>query len=326
MDKIEMVLKDKQLMQKMMEKLMIIRKFEERVFLLFGQGKVYGTTHLGIGEEATGVGSAFALKETDYLLATHRGHGQVLAKGVDIKDAMAEILARETGTNRGRGGSMHIADFDKGVLGANGIVGAALPIACGVGLSIKMRQIKDRVVAVFMGDGATNQGAFHEAMNLASVWKLPVIFICTNNQYGMSTPLRDVVNELDLTKRAIPYGMKSYEVDGNDVLAVYQTVSEARQYVVATSQPVFIVEHTYRTSGHSKSDGNQYRTKEEIAMWKEKNPVARFTRVMLENGFTQQEIDEIDKQTTQVIDDATAYAENSPFPVVDDIEAAVYAK
>ncbi len=315
----------KELMTNLMEMMQIVRKFEERVQSLFSKGLVHGTTHLGIGEEATGTGSMMAIKENDYLLATHRGHGQALAKGVDVKDAMAEILARQAGTNNGLGGSMHIADFDKNVLGANGILGAAAPIACGVAQSIRMKKVADTIVAVFIGDGATNEGAFHEAMNLAAVWKLPVMFICTNNSYGMSTPLASVANDTDLTKRAIPYNMKSYEVDGNDVLAVYDTVTEARKYMIANEEPVFIVEHTYRTSGHSKSDGNLYRTKEEIELWRQNNPVIRFSKVMLENGFTQQEVDDIDKKTTDIIEEATTYALSCEEPAMYDIEKAVYA-
>ncbi len=308
-----------------MEALMVSRKFEERVFTLFAQGKVYGTTHLGVGEEATAIGSTFALKEGDYMLATHRGHAQAIGKGIDPKAVMAEILAKETGVNRGRGGSMHIADVEKGVLGANGILGASGPIACGAGLYIKMKAIPDRVVAVFFGDGATNQGAMHEAMNLASTWKLPVLFICINNQYGMSMPLSRSVNEVDLTKRAIPFAMKSYEVDGNDVLAVFETVRQARAYALEHSEPVFIVEHTYRTSGHSKSDGNLYRTKEEIAWWKERNPIARFTEVLLDKGFSQADIEAMDQKTNQIIDEAVDYAEACPDPFIEDIEAAAYA-
>lgn len=326
MKDIGQLLEDKTFLSSTMEHLMLVRKFEERVFKLFGQGKVHGTTHLGIGEEATGVGTTFALKEEDYMLATHRGHGQAIGKGVDINSMMAEILAKEPGTNRGRGGSMHIADIKKGILGANGILGASAPLACGAALAIKLKKIPDRIVTAFFGDGSMNEGAIHEALNLAAAWKLPVMFVCINNLYGMSTPLTKVVKDTDLTKRAIPFGIKSYEVDGNDVLAVYQTVSEAREYILDHEEPVFIVENTYRTSGHSKSDGNQYRTKEEIAKWKAVNPVARFTKVMLENGFTQQEIDELDSKTDKIIDDATVYAQNCPQPVLSKIEAAVYAE
>ena len=199
------------------------------------------------------------------------------------------------------------------------------PIACGAALSIKMKHIPDRVVACFFGDGASNEGSMHESMNLASAWKLPVLFVLTNNTYGMSTPLHKVVGDTDLTKRAIPYGMKAYECDGNDVLAVYATVSEARKYALENG-PALIVEHTYRTSGHSKSDGNQYRTKEEIQYWKDRNPILRFRQQLVEAGtFTDEEIDELDKQAEKIINDTVEYAKAQPQPELSDLETDVYA-
>ena len=245
--------------------------------------------------------------------------------GIPIREIMAEILAKETGVNHGRGGSMHIADINHGVLGANGIMGASGPIACGAGLYFKLKHIPDRVVTFFFGDGSSNLGALHESMNLAAAWNLPVMFVLTNNSYGMGTALSKVVNETDLTKRAVPFAMKSFEVDGNDVLEVYRTVSEARSYVIEKKAPVLIVEHTYRTCGHSKSDGNLYRTKEEIAEWKAKNPVIRFTGQLLENEYTQDEIDIIDNETSGIIDDAVEYALDCPDPVIEDYETATYA-
>ena len=318
-------LADKELCRQLMLRMMLVNKFEETAFWLFGQGLVHGTMHLGIGEEATGVGTGAALTKEDYMLATHRGHGQTIGKGVDLNAMMAEILARATGTNHGKGGSMHICDFDNGILGANGIVGGNGPIACGAALSIKMKHIPNRVVACFFGDGASNEGSMHESMNLAAAWKLPVLFVLTNNTYGMSTPLHKVVGDTDLTKRAIPYGMKAFECDGNDVLAVYATVSEARQYALENG-PVLIVEHTYRTSGHSKSDGNQYRTKEEIQYWKERNPIIRFRQQLVEAGtFTDAEIDELDKQAEKIINDTVEYAKAQPQPELSDLETDVYA-
>jgi pyruvate dehydrogenase E1 component alpha subunit len=324
---LNVLLSDKPFLEKIMERLMLVRKFEEEVFSLFGQGKVHGTTHLGVGEEATGVGSVFALEPQDYILATHRGHGQVLAKGTSAKDMMAGILAKDAGVDHGRGGSMHMADTRVNALGMDGVLGASCPIACGIALSFKMRGEKNRLAVVFFGDGSMNEGAVHEAMNLAAAWSLPVLFICTNNGYGMSTPLAKAVNDTDLTKRGYPYGIRSTEVDGNDVLAVYEAVSEARAYVAEEGKPAFIVEHTYRTSGHSKSDGNQYRTKEEIAEWKSKNPVARFRQVMLENGFSEAEIDAIDERTTVAIAEAATYAEACPNPSVTprELEAETYS-
>jgi pyruvate dehydrogenase E1 component alpha subunit len=310
-----------------MEYMMLVRKFEEAVFSLFQQGKLHGTTHLCVGEEATGVGSVFALEPQDCILSTHRGHGQVLAKGVSAKDAMAEMLGREAGTNRGRGGSMHIADVSVNAFGVGGVIGASCPIACGVALSFKMRGEKDRVAAVFFGDGSSNEGAVHEAMNLAAAWRLPVLFLCTNNGYGMSTPLEKVVNDTDLTKRGQPYGIRSTEADGNDVLAVFEAVAEARAYILKEERPALVVEHTYRTSGHSKSDGNQYRTEEEIAHWLSVNPVARFAKVLLADGFSEADIAAIDARASAAIAEATAYAEACPYPEASprDLEAETYS-
>lgn len=318
-------LQDKELCRHLLLQMMLVNKFEESVVSLFDQGLLHGTWHLCIGEEATGVGTGAALTKEDYLLATHRSHGQVIGKGVDLNAMMAEMLARSTGTNHGKGGSMHICDFDNGILGANGIVGGNGPIACGAALSIKMKQIPNRVVVCFFGDGAANEGSMHESMNLASAWKLPVLFVLTNNTYGMSTPLSRVVGDTDLTKRALPYGIKAYECDGNDVLAVYSTVLEARQYALEHG-PVLIVEHTYRTSGHSKSDSNQYRTQEEIQHWKDRNPIIRFRQQLAAAGtFTEEEIDRIQSQADQIIQDTVSHAKAQPQPDLTDLETDVYA-
>jgi pyruvate dehydrogenase E1 component alpha subunit len=314
-------------MERVMEYMMLVNKFEEQVFALFAQGKVHGTTHLGIGEEATAVGSVFALEKQDCILATHRGHGQALAKGTPLKEELAEILAKEAGVNRGRGGSMHICYTPENAFPAAGVLGSSSPIACGVGLAIKIRKEANRIAAVFFGDGSMNQGAVHEAMNLAAAWRLPVLFICVNNTYGMSTPLSKVVADTDLVKRGYPYGIRSVQADGNDVLEVYKTVKEARGYIIKEGKPAFVVENTYRVSGHSKSDANQYRTKEEIAEWKAKSPIARFRKVMVENGFTEAEVDAIDARTAKMIEEAAAYAENCPNPAAspEELEAEVYA-
>jgi pyruvate dehydrogenase E1 component alpha subunit len=319
--------KDKAFLEKIMERLMLVRKFEEEVFSLFKQGKLHGTTHLCVGEEATGVGSVFALEPQDCILSTHRGHGQVLAKGVSAKDMMAEMLGKEAGTNRGRGGSMHIAALSVNVFGVGGVIGASCPVACGVALSFKMRGEGDRIAAVFFGDGSANEGAVHEAMNLAAAWRLPLLFICTNNGYGMSTPLEKAVGDVDLTKRGFPYGIRSTETDGNDVAAVYDAVRDARAYILKEERPAFIVEHTYRTSGHSKSDGNQYRTEEEIAHWLSQNPVARFAKVLRSNGFSEADIAAIDERTAAAVAEATAYAESCPYPEAapGELEAEAYS-
>jgi pyruvate dehydrogenase E1 component alpha subunit len=322
------LLRDRAFLEKTMECLMLARKFEAAALALFNRGKLHGTTHLCEGEEATGVGSVFALEPQDYVLTTHRGHGQALAKGVPVRDMMAEMLGKEAGSNRGRGGSMHIADASVNALGVGGVIGASCPIACGLALSCKLRGEKNRVAAVFFGDGSMNEGAVHEAMNLAAAWRLPVLFLCTNNGYGMSTPLARTVNDTDLTKRGYPYGIRSTEVDGNDVLAVCAAVGEARAYIVREERPAFIVEHTYRTSGHSKSDRNRYRTEAEIEDWRSKNPVARFAEVLLAGGFSETDLADIDERTDRTIAEAVAYAEACPYPAASprDLEAETYSE
>ena len=221
---------------------------------------------------------------------------------------------------------MHICDFDNGILGANGIVGGNGPIACGAGLTIKLKKIPDRVCAAFFGDGASNEGAILESMNLAAAWDLPVLFILTNNTYGMSTPLSRVVKNTDLRMRADAFGMKSFECDGNDVLEVYETVQKAREWAVAGKGPVLVVEHTYRTSGHSKSDGNLYRTKEEIQWWKDRSPIIRFRQYLTENKiFTNEEIDKMQEKADKIVNDAVEFAKAQPQPEVADLEADVYA-
>ncbi|MCL2588755.1 MAG: thiamine pyrophosphate-dependent dehydrogenase E1 component subunit alpha, partial [Oscillospiraceae bacterium] len=276
----------KKLLQEFMEKMMVARKFEEQVQLLFSQGLVHGTTHLGVGEEATAVGTILACQPQDYMLATHRGHNQALAKGLDVNAMMAEILAKETGVCKGKGGSMHIADIDMGILGANGVLGSSAPIACGAGLSIRQKN-EDKIVVCFFGDGSSNLGAVHEAMNLAAVWNLPVLFVLINNTYAMSTHISKASRDTDLTKRAYPFGIPAESVDGNDVLAVYDTVKKARDYVQKNG-PMLIVENTYRITGHSKSDGNLYRSKEEIAAWRKKCPIQRLKKTLIADGtFTE---------------------------------------
>ncbi|MDO4619624.1 MAG: thiamine pyrophosphate-dependent dehydrogenase E1 component subunit alpha, partial [Lachnospiraceae bacterium] len=229
------------------------------------------------------------------------------------------------GVCKGRGGSMHIADKDMGVLGSNGIVGPSVALATGAALAHKKRG-EDAVALAFFGDGATNEGIFHESMNLASVWGLPVLFTCTNNTYGMSTHISRAMKNTNIADRAIPYSMKSYTVDGNDAEAVYNTVTEARAYAASRMEPVLIVENTYRISGHSKSDGNLYRTKEEIAYWKQLDPIVLHKEKMLQRGLAdQKELDELDRKTTKIIDDAVQFAIASPYPKVENIYDDVYA-
>lgn len=313
------------LLSSMWLKMNLSREFENRVQWLFSMGLVHGTTHLGVGEEATAVGSILALEPQDYVFGTHRGHNQAITKGIDINHMMAEILARATGVCKGKGGSMHIADPDIHYFGADGVLGTSAVMCCGTALAIKKRCEKNRISVVFFGDGSSNEGAVFEAFNLASVWQLPILFICVNNTYGMSTPIAKVMKDTDISKRALPFAMPSKSINGNNVLEVYNTISEARRYVLENG-PMLVVENTYRISGHSKSDGNLYRTKEEINAWKEKCPIKFFRKYLTENHiFTEEQLDEKVQEAKKIIDDAVEYAKSSPEPSVENIYEDVYA-
>ena len=300
------------------------RLFEEMAARLFSQGKVHGTAHFCIGEEGAGIGVTAALEPQDLIYATHRGHGQSIGKGMDIKRMMAEFLGKATGFCKGKGGCMHIADLAAGNLGANGIVGAQLPIATGAALSTKMQKI-DRVVICFFGDGASNEGTFHEALNLASIWKLPVVFLCVNNQYGMSMHISQHVNVPDLSVRAAAYGIPGWSVDGNDVLAVWEATKKARE-IARTQGPCLLVANSYRIMGHSKSDGNAYRDKSVIEDWKGRCPIKRFQQFLLENGHASDvEIAGLDTRAEHDIQEALAFAEQSPEPAFEAVMEDVYA-
>ncbi len=317
---------NKELASRLLLKMMLIRRFEENVQYYFTLGMIHGTCHLCIGEEATAAGTCLALEKDDDMFATHRGHGAAIAKGIDIRRMMAEIFGRSTGVCKGLGGSMHIADKDVGVLGANGIVGPSMALACGAAMAHKMRGEK-RVAAAFFGDGATNEGIFHESMNLASIWKLPVLFICTNNTYGMSTHISKVMADTEIEHRAIPFKMKACTIDGNDAELVYETVRAARAEILEDPQPILIVENTYRISGHSKSDGNLYRTKEEISAWKEKDPIRTFAGRMEAQGIlTKAETDALWAEADEKIRAAVDFATQSPYPKVEDLYDSVYAE
>jgi len=285
---------------------------------------IHGTTHLYVGEEAVAVGAIANLHDDDYITSTQRGHGHTIAKGIDLNRMMAELLGKKDGYCKGKGGSMHIADLTKGNLGANGIVGGGIPIATGAALSVRLLG-QDRVVVCFFGDGAMNEGTFHESVNLASVWKLPIIFICENNQYGMSTSVHRSTSVEDLSERAKAYGIPGKRVDGMDVFAVYDAVKEAKNYVKKNG-PMLIVAQTYRFLGHSKSDANKYRTKEEIAEWRKKDPIPKLREYLADSNIcTEEELKKLDEQGGQDIEAAVAYAQNSPEPTLDDLLSDVYA-
>lgn len=295
-----------------LESMLTIRSFEEAVDGLFARGLMHGTMHLSIGQEASATGVCAALEPTDYITSTHRGHGHCIAKGADLTRMMAELLAKQTGYCRGRGGSMHIADTKTRNLGANGIVAGGIPIAAGAALAQKMRG-ETNVVVSFFGDGATNEGAFHEALNLAAIWDLPVIFVCENNKYGMSNSTELSMRVDKISDRAFAYGMVGVTVDGNDVDEVYQAAKTAVERARSGNGPTLIECETYRWKGHSKSDKNLYRTKEEIDEWKAKDPIVRFQETILASGLvTQTEIDELTAKVREATRDAIRDASAAP--------------
>ena len=302
-----------------------IRAFEEMAEQLYAMGKIHGTMHLSIGMEASAVGAIAALRPDDLILSTHRGHGHCIAKGADLNRMMAEFIGKETGYCRGRGGSMHIADIEGGNLGANGVVAGGVPIAVGVGLSLKMQK-RDQIILCFFGDGAANLGPFHEALNMAAIWSLPVVYVCENNQYAMSFHVNKAFAIERISDRAAAYGMPGETVDGNDALAVYEAVSKGVKRAREGQGPSLIENVTYRWRGHSRSDVNRYRTKEEIQSWQVKCPIKRFRTHMLEEGvLTEEEIDRLKDEAYVAIDAAVEFSEASPDPDLETIEEGVYA-
>lgn len=315
----------KDVMLHMHKKMLLIRKFEEKVAYFFSRGVIHGTCHLCIGEEATSVGTVTALKQQDFAHGTHRGHGQAISWGLEVKYMMAEIFGKQTGYCKGKGGSMHIADITKGFLGANGIVGGGIPLALGGALSLKLQKKEDTIMVGFFGDGAVNEGSFHESANMAALYKLPILFVCINNYYGMSTHVEKSMSEPDIAKRAAAYRIPAKTIDGNNVAEVYETVKAAREYV-AKNGPMMVVCNTYRISGHSKSDANRYRSKEEIEEWKKRDPLQFSKKFILDNNIALiEEIELLEKQAEQEIEEAVKFAENSPIPSMDELLSDVYA-
>jgi len=304
----------------MYENMLKIRKFEEKARDLFAEGKIPGFVHLYLGEEAVATGACANLNEDDYITSTHRGHGHIVSKGGDLNLMMAEIFGKETGYCKGKGGSMHIADAEKGILGANGIVGAGHNIAAGAGLSIKYRKT-DQVVICFFGDASTNQSTFHEALNLSSIWDLPVVFVCENNGYciSLSQKLHQAID--DISDRAVAYNIPGVTVDGNDVFAVYEAVNEAVKRARQKQGPTLIECKTYRHRGHFEGDPTVYRSDEELNEWLEKDPIPRMEAYLLENELlNQEEIDNYYKEIDGLIETAVEFAESSKDP---DLESAV---
>jgi acetoin:2,6-dichlorophenolindophenol oxidoreductase subunit alpha len=308
---------DTKLQLTMYEQMLTIRRFEEKAIELFEKGLIRGNVHPCIGQEAVSVGVCANLRRDDYMTSTHRGHGNCLAKGADPRLMMAELLGRETGYCKGKGGSMHIADFEGGNLGANGIVGGGLPIAAGAGISIQNRET-DQVVVCFFGDGAANQGTFHESLNLAALWKLPVLYVCENNQYALSTPLRESVGLPEISERARAYGITGVSVDGNDVLEVFAKAGEAVRRARTGEGPTLLDCLTYRFFGHftgDKGHGITYRSKEEMEEWRGRCPIARLRKRLLADGaLTEAAASAIEARAESAIALAAAFGLDSPWP------------
>ncbi|MFC4000791.1 thiamine pyrophosphate-dependent dehydrogenase E1 component subunit alpha [Prauserella oleivorans] len=300
-----------------------IRRFEEAVDDLFARGLMHGTMHLSIGQEAVPTGACLALSDGDYITSTHRGHGHCIAKGARLDAMMAELLAKETGYCRGRGGSMHIADVATGNLGANGIVAGGVPIAAGAGLAVAMRG-GDEVVVSFFGDGAVNEGAWHEGVNLAAIWDLPVVFVCENNHYGMSMPVERAFKVNRLADRAAAYGIPGVTVDGNDPQAVHDAVSDAVHRARAGRGPSFVEAVTYRWKGHSKSDKNLYRTREEIESWRERDPITRFEQAVA-GTLSESDIEACRAEARDRVREAIRVANAAPDADAESLTDAVYA-
>jgi acetoin:2,6-dichlorophenolindophenol oxidoreductase subunit alpha len=310
-----------------LETMWTARRFEEAVDQLFARGLMHGTMHLSIGQEASATGTCLALHDDDLITSTHRGHSHCIAKGADLVRMMAELLAKDSGYCRGRGGSMHIADVATGNLGANGIVGGGIPIAVGAALAQQLSG-SGKVVVSFFGDGAANEGAFHEAVNLAAVWSLPVIFVCENNHYGMSMAADEAFAIENIATRARGYGIPGVTVDGNDVQEVHDAVLVAAERARSGRGPTLVENVTYRWKGHSKSDKNLYRTREEIASWQARDPITRFEDAVRAAGtLTDDQIAAARKAATDAVRSAIKTA-NAAEPAPSDhgtLLAAVYA-
>ena len=307
-----------------LRKMILIRRFEEGAEDSYTRGLVHGTMHLSIGQEASAVGICLPMEPDDRITSTHRGHGHCIAKGADVKRMFAEFFGKETGYCKGRGGSMHIADVEAGNLGANGIVGGGLPIAVGSALTAK-RLKTDAVTVCFFGDGANNEGAFHESLNMAAIWALPVVFVCENNKYGMSTSTERSTAVANVADRASAYNMPGVTIDGNDLSAVAEASDEALARARAGDGPTLIENLTYRWRGHSKSDRNRYRTKDEIDGWMGRDPIKRFAATLVDHGILDEDgVKDMEDAVAREIEAAIAFAKDSPDPDVAALTRDVY--
>ena len=298
----------------LLHRMMEIRAFEDKVFELLARNILQGASHVYAGQEAVAVGACAAIDQRDYVTSTHRGHGHCIALGADLKLMMAELCGKATGYCKGRGGSMHIADTSTGNLGATGIVGSNIPVAVGAGLTQKLLKT-GRVVVCFFGDGAANTGAFHESLNMASIWKLPVLFLCENNLYAMSVPFKAAFNVDEISVRSTAYGIPGRTVNGMDVIEVRQAVEEALAPIRKGEGPMLLEARTYRYYGHSRSDPRKYRTKEEEAEYRANDPIKRLREQLVKAGeATEAELDAIEREVAAEVDEAAQYGLDSPYP------------
>jgi pyruvate dehydrogenase E1 component alpha subunit len=316
---------DRNLLVEMFRRMALIRNFDSRLPVLTTQSLIRGSSHPCIGQEAVAVGACLALQGSDYVTSTHRGHGHTIAKGGNVCFMMAELLGRANGCCRGKGGSMHIADFSIGMLGANGIVGGGIGIAAGAALSSSIRKSK-QVALCFFGDGAVNQGVLLECGNMAALWKLPLILVCENNQFAMSTRPNEVTGNLDLPGRMAGLGIPGSTVDGMDVLAVFDMVAAAVERARNGEGPYFVEARCYRYEGHFFGDGLKYRTKDELAIWRDKDPIPAWRDRLVKAGvMTQEEADKIAQEAEEAVNQAVEFAKNSPFPEPSTVWDDVYA-
>ncbi|MDL2314593.1 thiamine pyrophosphate-dependent dehydrogenase E1 component subunit alpha [Desulfovibrio sp. OttesenSCG-928-C14] len=300
-----------------------IRKFESKAADAFAKGLCAGNIHLCIGQEATEVGACAALEDRDFITSTHRGHGHCISKGARTDKALAELFGKQTGYCGGKGGSMHIADVSLGILGANGIVGAGIPIATGSALASKIRGT-DEVTLCFFGDGASNHGTFHESLNMAAAWKLPVVYLCENNGYGVSVAIGNVTNTADISVRAKAYDIPGVTVDGNDILAVYETVKAAVEHARAGNGPSLVECKTFRHLGHYCGDPASYRPDSYMEEAKKKDAIVRFRSLLLRSGVPEAELDAIDAAMEKEIEEAFEYSQSSPYPDLSTVTEDVY--
>lgn len=309
----------------LLKRMILIRKFEQKVSEMFLRGAIPGTIHLSTGQEAVSVGVVSNLNEGDYLIPTHRGHGHALAKGMNPQALFAELFARATGCCGGKGGSLHIGDYDRGILPANPVVGSSIPLAAGVAFSFMYRK-QNHVMISFFGDGAVNTGPFHEGINLAAVWNLPVVFICENNQYAISTKFDTVVKINQLVDRAAAYGIPGMRVDGNDVEAVHEGAKQAIEHARSGGGPTFLECLTYRQGGHKRDDSAPYRSKEEVEYWLGLDPILQYQTRLIEIGvLTEKNLSDLEEQIEQEIRQAAIQALNDPAPEPEAAFCNVYA-